>query len=82
MTDAFCGLHGYSEQIENPSFDSDKKESEENQRMIENPEKRADFAKRIVREWIILQVSQWEKMQAIRTMEKNISESISSISIS
>jgi hypothetical protein len=68
LTDALCGLHNYQETVPDP-----EKEGE----MIQNPETKAKFAQRQVKEWMIAQVLRYEEKIA----KEAAAQSLTSISV-
>ena len=60
VLDSVSGNYNRPEQVENPDFDDTQPESETNARLIDNPESKAVFANRIVRNFLSENVKAYE----------------------
>ena len=60
VLDAVAANYNRPEQVPNPDFDEALEESETNVRMIDNPETKAAFANRIVRNFLAENVKGYE----------------------
>jgi hypothetical protein len=69
VLDAIAVNYNRPETVSNPSFDSSLPESESNSRTIDNPESKAAFANRIVREFLAEHVYSYEQRLAIQAVE-------------
>lgn len=59
LEDAICGLHEYG-RMEFPDIEKPK-------------ETRQEFAKKIIKEWLVTQVRNWEREKALQEAVKTIS---------
>ena len=64
VLDAIAANYNRPETVSNPSFDSALPESESNSRTIDNPETKAVFANRIVRDFLSEHVNAYEAKAA------------------
>ena len=64
VLDAIAANYNRPETVSNPSFDSSLPESESNPRTIDNPESKAAFSNRIVREFLSEHVNAYEAKAA------------------
>ena len=58
LVNALCGLHNYQDKI-----DGDL------EGQIDNPEPKANFTKRMIKEYLISQVKRWEQAEAKKAIE-------------
>lgn len=68
--------YGRQDQIQNPNFNLELEESIENPRLIENPESKAAFANRKVRDFLKDNVIAYEKEMARRQLEESLNINI------
>lgn len=76
VLDAIAGNYNRPETVSNPSFDPALPESESNSRIIDNPETKAAFSNRIVREFLSEHVYTHEQQLAIQAVESPASVTI------
>ena len=76
VLDAIAANYNRPETVSNPSFDSSLPESESNPRTIDNPESKAAFSNRIVREFLAEHVYAHEQQLAIQAVESPVSVTI------
>ena len=76
VLDAIAANYNRPETVSNPSFDSSLPESESNPRTIDNPESKAAFSNRIVREFLAEHVYVHEQQLAIQAVESPVSVTI------
>jgi hypothetical protein len=76
VLDAVSANYNRPETVSNPSFDSSLPESESNPRTIDNPESKAAFSNRIVREFLAEHVYAHEQQLAIQAVESPVSVTI------
>ena len=69
VLDAIAVNYNRPETVSNPSFDPSLPESESNSRIIDNPETKAAFSNRIVREFLAEHVYAYEQRLAIKAVE-------------
>ena len=69
VLDAIAANYSRPETVSNPSFDPALPESESNSRTIDNPETKAVFANRIVREFLSEHVYSYEQRLAIQAVQ-------------
>ncbi len=73
--DALCGLLGYQVQV--PGHKGTPKAVQGVALgLVENPETREDFAKRVVIDWLKGQVTSWETQKALATITQKISKQV------
>ena len=60
VLDSIAGNYKRPEQVENPDFNDSEPESETNVRLIDNPESKAVFANKIVRQFLSENVKAYE----------------------
>ena len=60
VLDSIAGNYNRPEQVENPDFNDSEPESETNVRLIDNPESKAVFASKIVRQFLSENVKAYE----------------------